>query len=408
MEKIVLPCGLRVIVDPMPHLETVACGLWVKTGSRDEAEDYSGVSHALEHMVFKGTARRTAQQIAEDIENVGGHLNAYTSREVTAYHARVLKQDTPLAIEMIADLMQTPTFPDEEWQREYQVIHQEIGQSEDTPDDIIFDHAQKTAYPDHPLGWPVLGTYDSVERLNPDVFRYTLKTRYRPENSVFVLSGAVQPETAYRWVEEHWGRYGSDLQETLSPRALARYQGGARHEERDLEQLHLILGFEGVSADTPRERFALGLLSSLLGGGMSSRLFQIVREKHGLVYSIYSFHHEFQDTGFFGIYAGTEAQQYGKIVPMIRDICQDVCHNVTADELKRAQNQFKSSLMMGWESPRYRCESLAYQMLMRGSVLLPQEMAETIDAITREEIHALAQRIMGSSETQVTLGHLTS
>src|SRR6185312_10209775 len=305
--------GLTVVTDPMANLESAALGVWVATGSRNERPAEMGLSHMLEHMAFKGTATRSARQIAEEIEAVGGYLNAYTSREQTAFHARVLKNDVALALDLVADILVNPTFAADELERERQVVLQELGQARDTPDDIIFDHLQSVIYRDQALGWAVLGEEATVTAFTPQALRDYSGRRYRAEAMTLVSSGAVSHREILAMAEEKFASLASG---GFEPTAPARYVGGDIRIEEDLEQAHIVYAFPGVASNDPDFHVAQ-IHATILGGGMSSRLFQEVREKRGLCYSIYAFANNFQDTGFTGIYAGTGEKEAGELSAVI-------------------------------------------------------------------------------------------
>ena len=300
--------GLRVATDRVDTVDTVSLGIWVDVGTRHEAADINGVAHFLEHMAFKGTERRSALAIAEEIEAVGGHLNAYTSRESTAYYAKVLKEDVPLALDILSDILQHSTFEPQELERERAVILQEIGQANDTPDDIIFDHFQECAYPDQAMGRPVLGRPEIIRQLGRDAVLAYLRDHYGAQRMVLAAAGNLDHDHVASLAEKLLGDLPAERSATTEP---ARYAGGDRREERDLEQLHLVLGFPGPVLGDP-DFYAASVLSTAFGGGMSSRLFQEIREKRGLVYTIHSFVHGYRDGGLFGIYAGTGENRGGR------------------------------------------------------------------------------------------------
>ena len=400
-----LPSGLRVVSETMPHVETASIGVWVDVGARDERAEINGVSHMLEHMAFKGTKRRSAQAIAEEIEAVGGHLNAYTSREQTAYYVKVMKEDVALAVDLLADILQHSVFDPEELAREQQVIVQEIAQAHDTPDDIVFDYFQEIVYPDQPMGRTILGPAEIVEKVGRDVLAGYMAEHYAAPRMVVVGAGRFEHETLVEQV--------AAVFDTLpSPRPLdripARYGGGDARRERDLEQLHLILGFDGVAFDHP-DFPTMQVFSTLLGGGMSSRLFQEIREKRGLAYSVFSFSSSYTDGGTFGVYAGTAPEDAAELIPVMADEMMKVCEAITEPELARARAQLKSGLMMSLESTSSRIERLGRHMLIYGRPLPIEEMVARIEAITPERILALAKRTFTESRPSVTaLGALQS
>lgn len=393
--------GLTVASDSMTSVETVSIGAWVGVGTRHEPAGDNGVAHLLEHMAFKGTERRSALDIAQEIEAVGGHMNAYTSRENTAFYAKVLADDAPLALDVISDILQHSTFDQEELSRERAVVLQEIGQALDTPDDIIFDHFQETAYPAQAIGRPVLGLADVVARLGQDSLRGYMGRHYSPGRMVVSAAGKIDHERlvalaarAFTALPGNGGDPESDP---------ADYRGGDFREDRDLEQVHLLLGFEAIGFRDPDHYTGL-LLSTLLGGGMSSRLFQEVREKRGLVYSIYSFLSSYSDGGLLGIYAGTGEDEVAELIPVVCDEMVKLRDGIEAAELKRAQTQLKASILMGRESSGARAEQLAQQMLAFGRPIPTEEIVGKIEAVTLDDLSRLARCLVASPPTLATLG----
>ena len=394
--------GLRVLTDPMETVESVSLGLWVDAGTRHEPAEVNGISHLLEHMAFKGTERRSARAIAEEMDNVGGHLNAYTARDHTAYYAKVLKEDAGLALDILADILQNSTLDAEELAREQAVVVQEINQSIDTPDDIIFDHFQAVAFPDQPLGRPVLGTEELVRAMTRDTVRGYLDTHYSAPRMVLSAAGRVDHDQVVAVAETAFA--GLSGAADVIPVA-ARYGGGEYREDRDIEQVNLVLGYGGVSYDDP-DYYAVSVLSTLLGGGMSSRLFQEIREKRGLVYSIYSFASSYADGGLFGIYAGTGEDEVEELVPVLCDEVVKVTAGIAADELHRARAQLKASILMSLESTSSRCEQLARQVLVYGRPIPTQEVVEKVEAIDAAQIARVARRLFGQEPTIAAIGPL--
>ena len=373
-----LPGGLRVVSDAMPGLETTSIGVWVDTGSRNEDLEINGVSHLLEHMAFKGTERRSARAIAEEVEAVGGHLNAYTSTEQTAYLARVLKDDVGLAVDILADILQHSVFDEAELTRERAVVVQEIGQTRDTPDDMVFELFQEAAYPEQPLGRSILGTVERVGGFARETLMDYMAERYRAPRMVAVAAGAIEHRRFVDLIASAFGVLGAG---DVRPPAPAHYGGGERRSERDLEQVHLVLGFNGVAYDDPRF-FAAQVYSTVLGGGMSSRLFQEVREKRGLAYAVYSFTSSYTDGGTLGIYAGTGSAELATVVPVIsEELTKLAAAPVGEAELSRARAQLKAGLMMSLESSMARCEQLGRQMLIFGRPIPAAELLAEIDAV---------------------------
>ncbi len=395
-----LPNGLTVVTERMDRVETVSLGAYVGTGTRHELATENGASHFLEHMAFKGTEKRSAAKIAEEIENVGGQINAYTAREQTAYYVKVLKEDMALGTDIIGDILTHSTFDPDEMERERGVILQEIGQANDTPDDIIFDHFQETAFPSQPMGRPVLGTENLIRGMRRDTLMGYMKRHYTASNIVVAAAGNLEHERFLDLVQQHF----ADLPEVAAPSALPGiYAGGEFREARDLDQVHIVLGFPTVGYRDALYYPSM-LLATLLGGGMSSRLFQEVREKRGLVYSIYAFASPYMDGGLFGIYAGTGESEAAELVPVTLDELAKVQHSVSLAELNRARAQVKASLLMSLESPGSRCEQLARQMQVFGRIMPTAETVAKIEAVTIEEVQAAAAQIFHSAPTLATMG----
>jgi len=382
--------GLTVITDPIAGLESAALGVWVSTGGRNEMPAEMGLSHMLEHMAFKGTATRNARQIAEEIEAVGGYLNAYTSREQTAFHARILKDDVALALDIVADILVNPTFAADELERERQVVLQELGQARDTPDDIIFDHLQSVIYKDQPLGWPILGDEKTVTAFTSAALRDYSGRRYRAESMVLVSSGAVSHREIVDVAEQKFAQLATGKIDATPP---AHYVGGDIRLFEDLEQAHIVYAFPGIASGDPDFHVAQ-LHAMVLGGGMSSRLFQEVREKRGLCYSIYAFTNNFQDTGFTGIYAGTGEKEAGELSAVIAGEMEAMTAGITDAEMARAKAQLKSGLLMGLERPGTRAEQIAGQIFTLGRVQSAAEIVAQIDAVDNAALTRYAARIM--------------
>ena len=392
--------GLIVVSERMDRVETVSFGAYVATGTRHEQAFENGVSHFLEHMAFKGTERRSAAQIAEEIENVGGHINAYTAREQTAYYVKVLKEDMALGADIIGDILTHSSFDADEFERERGVILQEIGQANDTPDDIVFDHFQETAYPDQPMGRPVLGTEELIRSMRRDTLMGYMKRHYTTGNTVIAAAGNLHHDHLLDLVAKHF----ADLPTTpVIPYTPSQYHGGEFREARDLDQVHIVLGFPSAAYGAA-DYYPTLLLSTLLGGGMSSRLFQEIREKRGLVYSIYAFSQPFADSGTFGIYAGTGESEAGELIPVTLDELRKVQHSVSEAELARARAQVKAGLLMSLESTGSRCEQIARQMQVFGRLVPVAETVARIDRVTVEDIQGAASRIFRAAPTLAAMG----
>ena len=382
--------GLTVVSDPMPTLESAAIGIWVNTGSRNEAPSQMGISHMLEHMAFKGTASRNARAISEEIEAVGGILNAYTGREQTAFHARVLKNDVPLAMDIIADILANPAFELSELERERQVVLQELGQARDTPDDIVFDHLQSAIFRDQPLGWPILGEEKTVKAFSREMLKDYMDSQYRLDGMTLIASGAVDHSAILKLAEEKCAGFNSGR---VPPAAPAHYIGGDFRAVEDLEQAHVAYAFPGL-ANPAADYFVAQVYATALGGGTSSRLFQEVREKRGLCYSVYAFSTGFQDSGFVGIYAGTGEEEAGELSAVIAGEMEAMTKNLNESEVARARAQLKVSLLMGMERPGTRAEQIAGQLFALGKVQSAAEIVAQLDAIDAGAVKTYAAKVV--------------
>jgi predicted Zn-dependent peptidase len=399
VEVTTLKSGINIVTETMPHLETASLGVWVASGSRDEKHDEHGISHFLEHMAFKGTRRRSARQIAEEIEAVGGDLNAATSAESTAYYARVLKADVPLAIDVLSDILSEPAFDPEEVVREQSVIVQEIGAVADTPDDLIFEHLQVTAFPDQPLGRSILGTPKTVRSFDGGKLRHYLGRQYRAPDIVVAAAGAVDHKAVVAEVEHRFASFNGPA--SAVPEA-ATFGGGTYVEKRELEQVHIALALHGVPLRDP-SLFSLQVFSSVLGGGMSSRLFQEARESRGLCYSIYSFHAPYSDIGMFGLYAGTDAADTSELMRLIVDEITNTAETLSEVEVARAKAQMKAGLLMAPESSGERVGQLARQMLGWGRPIPLNELVDKVEAVTVESARAAGRALIGRGRPAIAV-----
>ena len=395
-----LPNGLTVVSDRMSNVESISLGLWVRAGARYERSSENGVAHFLEHMLFKGTERRTSKDIVEEIESVGGSINAYTSREMTAFFSKVLKGDYCLALDVIADIVQNSVFKSSEIDKERAVILQEIGQALDSPDDVIFDHFQSTAFPNQPLGRPVLGKPKTVSDLTDKEIRGFLERHYQGSSMVIAAAGNIHHQELLERCEEYFGNIKTGKQTSASSGV---FSGGEHREYRDLEQIHFIFGFSGPAIGSS-DFYSMSVLSNLLGGGMSSRLFQDIREKRGLVYSIDSFMSSYSDVGLFGIYAGTGDNQIKELIPALCDQIRGLADSLSIEEVERARAQIKSSLLMALESTGARCEQIAQHILIFGRVMPIEEVVARLDSIDVIQVSSLAKEIFANSPVIAAVG----
>lgn len=395
--------GLRIVTDTVNTVESVAIGIWAGVGTRHEDMAVNGVAHMVEHMMFKGTKTRDAGRISEEIEDVGGSINAYTSREVTAYHIHVLKEHADLALEVLADLIQNSTLPEDEVERERKVILQEIGMSNDTPDDLVFDHYQETAYPGQALGAPILGTPEIISLMTRDSLAAYVSRCYTPARLVVSAAGNIRHDDLVKMVRTHFSSLPRD-QNVIQP--AANYIGGDHRVEKDLEQAHVVLGFRSISRHDPRYFDAVAL-STILGGGMSSRLFQEVREKRGLVYSVFSYHSSYADDGQFVLYAGTGPDRLTELMPVLVDEIHKIVQSpVKKNELARAKIQMRSNLLMARESMMTRAGQQAKHLINFKEPFSVEKLLQEIDGVNIDSIQSLAADIFSSAPTIAALGPL--
>ncbi|MEL6647178.1 MAG: pitrilysin family protein [Pseudomonadota bacterium] len=391
--------GFRIVTEPMPGLQSAAIGVWVLAGARHETAGQNGIAHFLEHMAFKGTATRSALDIAEAIEDVGGYINAYTSREVTAYYARVLGEHVTLALDVVADILRQPVFDPSEIEIERGVILQEIGQALDTPDDIIFDWLQEKAYPDHPLGRAILGAEERVQNFSRADLTEFVSQHYRPGQMILSASGAVDHDELVRAAEALFGDMAG-ASETVAP--TARFAGGESRTVKSLEQAHFALAFESPDYCDP-SIYTAQIYASALGGSMSSRLFQEVREKRGLCYTIYAQAGAYCDTGMMTIYAGTSGAQMPDLAQITIDEMKRAADDLSVAELDRARAQMKAGLLMGLESPSNRAERLARMIQIWGRVPELQEIVDRIDAVTLGDLRNMAETTISQAPAALAL-----
>ncbi|MEM8537399.1 MAG: pitrilysin family protein [Pseudomonadota bacterium] len=394
-----LPNGFRIVTEHMPGLQSAAIGVWVLAGARHEDASQNGIAHFLEHMAFKGTLRRNALQIAEAIEDVGGYINAYTSREVTAYYARVLQDDVPLALDVVADILRNPVFDPREIEIERGVILQEIGQSLDTPDDIIFDWLQEQAYPNHPLGRPILGPEERVQGFSRDDLTGFVASRYLPGQMILSAAGAVDHDALVALAETHFGDMA--VSETIAA-PTAQFQGGETRTVKTLEQAHFALAFESPDYCDP-DIYTAQIYASALGGSMSSRLFQEIRERRGLCYTIYAQTGAYADTGMMTIYAGTSAAELDSLAGLTIDEMKRAADDLSQAELNRARAQMKAGLLMGLESPSNRAERLARMVQIWGRAPGLDEVVERIDAVTLPDLQSFAGAMVAEAPVAMAL-----
>ena len=385
--------GVRVVMERMEHVRSVSVGIWVNTGSVREAEDEGGASHFIEHMAFKGTARRTAEQIAAEMDAVGGSLNAFTSKECTCFYAKVLDENLPVAIDVLSDITFHSTFPEDELEREKHVILEEILMTEDSPEDLTAERANALFFQNEPLARPILGTRESVLAFDRDRLLAYRKEHYTPRNVVVACAGHFDEEALMRLVEEKLDLEASDR--CASP-LVQRYPGGARAEcvQKDIEQVHLTLMLPGFARDVA-DQYPLAVLSNIIGGSMSSRLFQRIREERGLAYSVYSYPLFYAKTGAFALYAGTGEEQAAEVVRLMRQELADIRENgVTEAEFLRCREQLKGSYILGMESSSAHMNTLGKVALLQNREYDEAETLRRIECVTMEDIRRIVPVVL--------------
>ena len=392
--------GFRIVTENMPGLKSASLGVWVSAGCRHERLEQNGIAHFLEHMAFKGTKKRNALQIAEAIEDVGGYINAYTSREMTAYYVRVLENDVPLAMDVISDIVLNSIFDPKELEIERGVILQEIGQSLDTPDDIIFDWLQDTAYPDQSMGRPILGPAERVRAFSREDLESFVGEHYGPEQMVLAAAGAVDHDQLVQAATQAFGQ----LKKTptfINPKA--EFKGGEMRIVKDLEQAHFALSLESASY-LDDDIYTAQIYATALGGGMSSRLFQEVREKRGLCYSIYASAGAFADSGMMTIYSGTSGDDIAGLANITVDELKRSAQDMSEEEVARARAQMKAGMLMGLEGASSRCERLARMVSIFNRVPELDEVIAKIDAVDADQVKQFAADLCSKSPALALYG----
>lgn len=402
MKKYTLSNGLRVVVEPIPTCRSVSFGIWVKTGSRHENKQDNGISHFIEHMLFKGTERHTAKDIADLFDGIGGNVNAFTSKEYTCYFAKVLDQHLPIAVDALADMFFESKMDAEELAKEKNVILEEIAMYEDTPDDKVHDDASRSAYGDHPLAYSILGLQDRLTAMTGDDLREYMKKQYRIDNVVISVAGNIEEQSLIELLEKHFGSFSNTGTESALESPV--FSGGYLFHQKQTEQNHLCLSFPGCSIADPN-LYAMVLLNNALGGGMSSRLFQEIREKRGLAYSVYSYHTSFADSGLFTIYAGTAPKQTAEVLDIAMELLGELAAKGLSDaELHRGKEQLKGSLILSLESTSSRMNRNGKNELMLGRHYTLDEMLERIDEVTMDDIADMTKRMLSVPFSAAVVG----
>ena len=386
----VLPNGLTLVAEKIPFVRSVCFGIWVKNGSRNESRANNGISHFIEHMLFKGTDKRTAGQIADEIDAVGGQLNAYTSKEYTCYYTRTLDANFDIALDIISDMFFNSKFDEEEIHKERNVIFEEINMYEDSPEELVHDILNAEIWKDNSLGYPILGTAESISTFDNQAFKNYFNRQYIPANTVIAITGSFDEEEVISKIKDRFASF-KDPDSKCDGLTKSSFNKALVTKEKEIEQVHLAMGFEGLSIGSEKSQ-AMAVLNTVIGGGLSSRLFQKIREEEGLVYSVYSYHSSFMDTGLFTIYAGLNRDNVPRVIELtLNEIEKFRCDNISVEQLQRTKEQLKSNYLLSMESTASRMSSIGKSQLLLNTVYGPDEIIGRIDNVCLEDLSELAQ-----------------
>jgi predicted Zn-dependent peptidase len=382
---------MRLVTEAIPFVRSVSFGIWVRNGTRHEAAHENGISHFIEHMLFKGTEKRTASEIADVMDAVGGQLNAFTSKEYTCYFTRTLDTHFDTALDVLTDMFFNSKFDEDEIAKERGVILEEINMYEDTPEDLAVDLLQASTYPGHPLGYSILGTPETIGEFTGDKFRDHMRRTYIPANVVISVAGNIDANEVLEKISHAYENFKSDLPAAREERA--EYKPGFSNREKDIEQVHLCMGYPGIPTGLD-ESYALGAVNTIFGGGMSSRLFQKIREERGLVYSVYSYNASYVETGLFLVYAALAGEHLEEVLHLIQQEVRGIFSNrITEQQLVKAREQMKSSFLLSLESTGSRMNSIGRTLLMLDKVVTPDELVQKIDEVNLDALYAVAEKI---------------
>jgi predicted Zn-dependent peptidase len=395
-KRITLDNGVRIVCEKIPYVRSVSVGIWVGTGSRSETRENNGISHFIEHMLFKGTEKRTAKQIAESIDNIGGQINAFTGKECTCYYTKTLDTHIENAVEVLADMFFHSRFSQKDIDVEKKVILEEIGMYEDSPEELVHDILSETVWNDNSLGYPILGTQDSLKGIDPDMIRRYMDSSYTPHNSVISVAGNFDEEKLVELLTRYFsGWKAGSRQETIYH--PAQFISNTRIKEKETEQVHVCMGFKGIEHGNDR-LYTLLAVNNIFGGGMSSRLFQKIREEKGLVYSIYSYPSSYQNAGLFTIYAGMNPEHLPKVVELVTQEIREIRKTrISPEELEKSKEQLKGNYILGLESTSSRMNSIGKSELLLGRIYSPEEVLQKIDGIDMETVTEIIDRIFDMS-----------
>lgn len=399
-QKHILPNGVRIVTEEIDHVRSVAIGFWIGAGSRYEEESFEGISHFIEHMFFKGTEKRSTKQLAESLEAVGGQLNAFTTKEYTCYYAKVLDEDMDLAIDVLSDMFFSSVFDANEIEKEKKVVIEEIKMYEDAPDELIHDLFSEFIWDEHPLAKPILGTEESINQLNRDKILKYIDKHYAPENLVIAVAGKFQTEKVLQMLSKFGEFKRGAHRDSL---AVPKTRAAQRFVKKDTEQMHLVMGVPGLGQNDP-DIYPMLIVNNILGGGLSSRLFQQIREQRGLAYSVYSYHSTYLDAGLFAIYAGTSPANTKEVIDCILMEMNDLYKNgITSEELERTKAQIKGNLYLGLESVSSRMSRMGKTELMHEHVLSPDEVVKKMESVTLEDVHRVIRQLWQRDKISMTM-----
>ncbi|NLU26229.1 MAG: insulinase family protein [Hungateiclostridium thermocellum] len=391
-KRIKLENGVRVVCEKIPYLRSVSIGIWVGTGSRNESQSNNGISHFIEHMLFKGTDNRSAREIADSIDSIGGQLNAFTGKECTCYYTKTLDSHADIALDVLSDMFFNSRFEEKDIEVEKKVILEEIGMHEDSPEELVHDILSETVWEDNSLGLPILGTRETLLNINKDKIKAYINERYLPQNTVIAVAGNFEEDRIIDVIKEKFGGWNASGKDSKTIED-AKFKVNSKIKVKDTEQIHICMGFEGVAHGSD-ELYPLLAVNNVLGGGMSSRMFQKIREEKGLVYSIYSYPSSYKNAGLFTIYAGMNAEHLEKVVELIiKEIKILLKEGLSKDELEKSKEQLKGSYILGLESTSSRMNSMGKSEVLMDRIYTPDEILKKIDAVNQESVERVIKQI---------------
>jgi len=401
-KKVTLDNGVRLIYEKIPYVKSVSIGIWVGTGSRSENPKNNGVSHFIEHMLFKGTEKRTAKEIAESIDNIGGQLNAFTGKEYTCFYAKVLDSHVDIALDVLSDMFFNSKFSIKDIETERRVVLEEIGMYEDSPEELVHDIFSQTVWGSNPLGYPILGTQESLLNIDRSVIKDYMSLNYRTDNCVIAAAGNIDEAHLTKIVAKYFGSWNTSSK-NVTEYPKPEFACDLKIKEKDTEQINLCMGYKGIEHGNDK-LYTLLAINNILGGGMSSRLFQQVREEKGLVYSIYSYPSSYKDTGLFTIYAGMNPEHLTEVLELInQEVEYLVSKGISEDELEKSKEQLKGNYILGLESTSSRMNSIGKSELMLGHINTPEEILEKIDKIKMDSVHEVINEVFSDRKYSIAI-----